>query len=87
MTKLVRFNKGVEETRTVFNFYFDNGVWVGICKEFESWEYQEEDDEETYMEGSFMGVGKYVEDYDGCYELPEEVKKALRKLGYSTAHL
>ena len=43
----------------------------------------DEDDEETYMEGGIWFDGKQIEDYDGCFELPEEVVAALNELGYS----
>ncbi|SDO12998.1 hypothetical protein SAMN04487900_11074 [Prevotella communis] len=67
-------------------YKFDNGAWVklDIDGEYGSWEYQEdEDDEETYMEGGIWFDGKQIEDYDGCFELPEEVVAALNELGYS----
>ena len=59
------------------NFYFDNGTWVGITPDDETWEYQEGDDEETYSSGCFILEGKTVIDYDGCFELPKEVVLAL----------
>lgn len=67
-------------------YRFDNGAWVklDIDGEYGSWEYQEdEDDEETYMEGGIWFDGKQIEDYDGCFELPEEVKIALKDLGFT----
>ena len=67
-------------------YKFDNGAWVklDIDGEYGSWEYQEdEDDEETYMEGGIWFDGKQIEDYDGCFELPEEVKIALKDLGFT----
>ena len=66
-------------------YKFDNGAWVklDIDGEYGSWEYQDEDDEETYMEGGIWFDGKQIEDYDGCFELPEEVVAALNELGYS----
>ena len=67
-------------------YKFDNGAWVklDIDGEYGSWEYQEdEDDEETYMEGGIWFDGKQIEDYDGCFKLPEEVVAALNELGYS----
>lgn len=66
-------------------YKFDNGAWVklDIDGEYGSWEYQEdEDDEETYSEGGLWFDGKLLEDYDGCYELPEEVRMAMTDLGY-----
>lgn len=74
-------------------FKFDNGAWVkvsidgeygvNINGEYGSWEYQsDEDDEETYSEGGLWFEDKWLADYDGCYELPEEVIMALHELGY-----
>lgn len=87
MIHLTSFNQEVVNNETYYNFYFDNGAWVGINKDAESWEYQEGDDEESYLEGSYTRDGRYIEDYDGCYILPAEVLIAFHKFGYSTAHL
>lgn len=65
------------------NFYFNTNVWVSIRKSEGNWEYQEGDDEETYQSGGFVVDGNSVIDYDGCFEIPREVEKALRVLGYS----
>lgn len=69
-------------------FKFDNGAWACVYAGYEdgegSWEYQsDEDDEETYSEGGLWFEDKTLVDYDGCYELPEEVQLALNELGYS----
>lgn len=67
-------------------FKFDNGAWVKISiydSESGSWEYQSDvDDEQTYSEGGLWFEDKWLVDYDGCYELPEEVLMALHDLGY-----
>lgn len=68
-------------------FKFDNGAWACIYAGYEdgegSWEYQsDEDDEETYSEGGLWFEGKELVDYDGCYELPEEVILAIKELEY-----
>ena len=68
-------------------FKFDNGAWVCVYAGYEdgtgSWEYQsDEDDEETYSEGGLWFEGRELVDYDGCFELPEEVKLALQELGF-----
>ena len=67
-------------------FKFDNGAWVRIFiddSESGSWEYQsDEDDEETYSEGGLWFEDKWLADYDGCYELPEEVEMAIKELVY-----
>jgi len=69
-------------------FKFDNGAWACVYAGYEdgegSWEYQsDEGDEETYSEGGLWFEDKTLIDYDGCYELPEEVQLALKELGYS----
>lgn len=68
-------------------FKFDNGAWVSvICAggtDEGSWEYQwDEDDDETYAEGGIWFEDMELVGYDGCYGLPEEVKMAVRELGY-----
>ena len=74
--------KVIEEK--VFNFYFDEEyIWVGIWKDSCSWEYQEDDDEESYLSGNFVVDGCCVVDYDGVCELPEPVCLALADLGYA----
>lgn len=68
-------------------FKFDNGAWACVYAGYEdgdgSWEYQsDEDDAETYSEGGLWFEDKTLVDYDGCYDLPEEVQLALKELGY-----
>ena len=80
--KIVEKKKAEKSTE----FKFENGAWVKIHHmdgEYGSWEYQEdEEDEETYSEGGLWFEDKKLVDYDGCYELPEEVKLALDDFGY-----
>ena len=69
-------------------YKFDNGAWVCVYTGYEdgtgSWEYQsDEDDEETYSEGGLWFEDKTLVDYDGCYELPEEVVMAVTELGFN----
>jgi len=73
-------------------FKFDNGAWASVYIDTEdgdgSWEYQsDEDDEETYSEGGLWFEGKELVDYDGCYELPQEVAMAVKELGYDVTDL
>ncbi len=71
-------------------FKFEGGAWVklDIDGEYGSWEFQEdEDDEETYSEGGLWFEGMELVDYDGCFELPEEVAAAIKELGYKVADL
>ena len=78
--------KKVRDERST-EFKFDNGAWACVYAGYEdgegSWEYQsDEDDPETYSEGSLWFEDKKLVDYDGCYELPEEVILAIKELGY-----
>lgn len=84
--------KQVSERSTEFKF--DNGAWACLYTDYEtedgSWEYQsdeDEDDDEKYSEGGLWFKGKSLVDYDGCYELPEEVAIALMDLGYDVKDL
>lgn len=87
MVHLTSFNQEVVDNETYYNFYFDNGAWVGINKDAESWECQEDDDDESYMAGCYSLDGRYINFYDDCYMLPVEVLIAFYRLGYSTEHL
>ena len=62
-------------------FFFDNGVSVNIF-DFEVWEYYRAYDD-TYLSGGFTTENNVVVDYDGVFELPEEVQSALIKCGYT----
>ena len=66
-----------EKKDGVENIYFDTQEWVAIDKSEGLWEYQEGDDEESYISGGFVVDGGTVIDYDGCYELPKAVMLAL----------
>lgn len=68
-----------EKKDGVENFYFDTEEWVAIDKSEGLWEYQEGDDEESYLSGGFVVDGGTVIDYDGCFELPNVVILALSK--------
>jgi len=83
--KIVKKENGHSTDSTEFKF--DNGAWVSIYNggdtRMGSWEFQaDEEDGETYSEGGLWIDNNVVEDYDGCYELPEEVRMALTDLGY-----
>ena len=67
----------IEKKDGVDNFYFDTEEWVAIDNGEGLWEYQEYDDEESYLSGMFVVDGGVVIDYDGCYELPKAVTMAL----------
>lgn len=66
----------------VDNFYFDNDVWVGITPSEHQWEMQHDDNEESYASGNYFTDENVVIDFDGCYSLPKEVRKALQHKGY-----
>ena len=68
-----------EKKDGVENFYFDTEEWVAIDKSEGIWEYQEGDDEESYVSGRFVVDGVTVIDYDGVFELPTPVMLALSK--------
>lgn len=81
-----------EHTAKSNEFKFDSGAWVSVHKGGDtcegSWEYQsDEDDGETYLNGMLWIEDGVVVDYDGCFELPEEVKIALEELGIRTDQL
>ena len=53
-----------------------------------SWEYMsDEQDSETYESGGLWFDGRYLVDYDGCYELPYMVEKTLREAGIDLSEL
>ncbi len=66
-----------EKKDGVENIYFDTQEWVAINKSEGSWEYQEGDDDDSYISGGFVVDGVTVVDYDGCYEMPEAVMLSL----------
>lgn len=73
----------IEDVGLNRHYYFDNGteVAIGLPLEGESgWEYYNaiEDD---YSEGVLWFDNDVLVDYDGVYNLPEEVYEALRHLG------
>lgn len=86
----MKIEKKLESENGIASYWFDNGAWARVDMgegwpmiDYGSWEFQaDEHDAETYMEGGLWIEGEQVVDYDGCYELPEEVKMALTDLGY-----
>lgn len=68
--------------------HFSNGDWVHINTEDETWEYDRNDDPDTYMSGCYgIDDDNNVIDYDGCYELPRSVIQALAEMGYNTKEI
>lgn len=65
------------------DIYFDNGVWVGIMPEEQIWAYDRFDDPESYISGIYQLDRDTVVDYDGVYQLPDEVIQAFRYVGYN----
>ena len=83
----MKITETIKVSERTKEFKFDNGAWASVYIDTEdgdgSWEYQsDEDDEETYSDGGLWFEEKKVVDYDGIYELPEEVKLAIRDMGY-----
>lgn len=72
----------VNKEGNLHNVYFDNGVWVGLNFKDESWEYEDENDEESYCSGWLGLDGNTLIDYDGCFELPGEVIEAVEYFEY-----
>lgn len=60
-------------------FWFGS-VWVSIDSDLCGWQFQELDDDESYLSGCLLSDGGVVYDYDGCSELPKEVIWALKSL-------
>lgn len=63
-----------------------NGIEVTIYSDEEMWEFYDEY-EDVYLSGGLdicdTGYGHpVVEGYDGCYDLPDEVKQYLVEIGY-----
>ena len=82
--KIISKNVETVNDEKVINYFFDEeNIWVGIRKDSCSWEYQEDEDDESYLSGNFVVDGCCVIDYDGCYELPNSVCLALTDLGYT----
>lgn len=44
--------------------------------------YVDLDEDDYYIEGALTLEGKEVIDFDGCFDLPQEVKTALTEHGY-----
>ena len=80
--KVIESKEGQEFGMKKHDVYFDTYEWVCIWIDSEEWEYQEDDNPDTYLSGGYEREGKTIVDYDGCFELPEAVKKAFRHLGY-----
>lgn len=67
-------------------FKFANGVEVEIAPKECLWEYyrpaSNDYDDDDYLTGIFVVENNCVIDYDGCFDLPVEVQKCLKHLGY-----
>lgn len=80
----------IEDTETEHDIWFNDGAWVHIDDNNRCWEYDEDDDPETYHSGNFMTDTDYgieVIDYDGTFELPDHVIQALEKCGYDCSYI
>lgn len=73
--------KQIDEICEHYDAYIDidERPWVQIDCVNLVWEY---DDEEDYMSGNFIVEDNTVIDYDGCFELPQEVVDEMIRLGY-----
>lgn len=72
------------EDNGIREFWFDDvdESWVAITPGSHCWEYEENNDDDTYVSGNFVTDGNTVIDYDGIYDLPVAVILALSALGY-----
>ena len=73
-----------------FKFIFENNVEVTIDTSNFLWEYCPLDEQEDYMSGSYKlddETEMKVIDYDGVYELPQEVVDAMVFCGYDVSEL
>lgn len=68
-----------EEGPANLELHFINGVNVTIDFSHQTWEYDEDNDEDSYLSGIYVLDDDTVIDYDGCYELPKEVMFVLGK--------
>lgn len=68
----------------IHHFHFDeDDTWVAITPCSHSWEYQTDDDSDTYVSGNYITDGNTVIDYDGIYgELPVAVILSLSDMGF-----
>lgn len=67
-----------------WSYLFDNGIEVSIWPLYESWEFCDTTDEaNSYCSGCYMSDHGEIYDYDGVFELPQEVKTALIEFGYT----
>lgn len=70
----------------LYAFKFKNGVQVQITPMGCLWEYYcpdpYDDDDDVYLSGGYVVDDNTVVDYDGCFDLPVEVQKCLKHLGY-----
>lgn len=71
-----------ENKNGVVEYYMDGGVNVTIWPKLEVWEYCVEGDGETHCSGIYITEEGAVIDYDGVFELPEEVVEALKDYGF-----
>lgn len=72
------------EDNGIREFWFDDvdESWVAITPGSHCWEYEKNNDDDTYVSGNFVTDGNTVIDYDGIYDLPVAVILALSALGY-----
>lgn len=67
----------LEKIGLVTEVTFSSGEWVLINRESCLWEYLHNDIEDSYCCGSYTLEGNTVCDYDGVFQLPKAVIKAL----------
>lgn len=68
---------------------FKDDNWVKVVVHYDTnsgyWEFCNlKNEDETYISGGLWFDGIKLTDYDGCYQLPDEVFICLKQLGFMT---
>lgn len=67
-------------------YIFDNGAEVVLFLQLGSWKYSRDQDDD-YISGTYEVENNAIIDWDGCFELPEEVILAFIHFGFDTSNI
>ena len=67
-------------------YIFDNGAEVVLFLHLGSWEYSRDQDG-GYICGTYEVENNAIIDWDGCFNLPEEVMQAFKQFGFDTSNI
>lgn len=73
-------------TREKAKYIFENGSEVVLFLQEEIWEYSRDQDDD-YISGTYVVENNAIIDWDGCFELPEEVMLAFIHYGFDTSNI